>query len=95
MARIRLGKRYYNVPGSKPVRIAIGVFLVLFGMVGFLPVVGFWMIPMGLLILSIDSYRIRRIRRRLEVWRGRRAAAKAAAKDATRQKADRDPKETG
>ena len=81
MARIRLGRRYYNVPGSKPVRIAIGIFLVLFGMVGFLPVVGFWMIPTGLLILSIDSYRIRRIRRRLEVWRGRRAAAKKAARE--------------
>ena len=82
MARIRFGNRYYTLPGSKPVRIGIGVVLVLFGMFGFLPLIGFWMIPMGLLILSVDSFRIRRLRRRLEVWRGRRAAKRAARKQA-------------
>jgi len=72
MSRVRLGSRTYRIPGPKPVRITIGVLLVLFGMVGFLPVVGFWMIPLGLLVLSIDSFRVRRLRRRLEVMWGRR-----------------------
>ncbi len=78
MARIKLGRRTYRIPGPKPVRIAIGVLLVLMGMVGFLPIVGFWMIPLGLLVLSVDSWRVRRMRRRFEVWYGRRAAAKKA-----------------
>ncbi len=80
MARIRLGRRSYAVPGSKPVRIALGVILVFLGMLGFLPIIGFWMIPLGLLVLSVDSWRVRRIRRRLEVWYGRRKEAKAARK---------------
>lgn len=80
MARIKLGKRSYAVPGSKPVRIALGVALVFLGMLGFLPIIGFWMIPLGLLVLSVDSWRVRRMRRRLEVWYGRRKEAKASQK---------------
>ncbi len=72
MAKVKLGRRSYHVPGPKPVRIAIGVALVLGGMLGFLPVLGFWMIPLGLVVLSVDSFRVRRLRRRLEVWWGRR-----------------------
>lgn len=92
MARIRFGRRTYHVPGPKPLRIAVGVTLVMLGMLGFLPVVGFWMIPLGLLILSVDSFRIRRLRRRLEVWWGRRNGnARKAADPASRQAArDRD-----
>jgi len=83
MARIKIGRRTYKVPGSKPVRITMGVGLVLLGMLGFLPILGFWMIPLGLLILSVDSWRVRRIRRRFEVWYGRRREMKAArAKEA-------------
>ena len=82
MARIRIGRRSYTVPGSKPVRIASGVLLVLMGILGFLPILGFWMIPLGLLLLSVDSWRIRRMRRRFEVWYGRRKRAKAAQKRA-------------
>jgi hypothetical protein len=78
MSRIRLGRKTYPLPGSKPVRITMGVFLVLGGMLGFLPVLGFWMIPLGLLILSVDSWRIRRMRRRFEVWMGNRRRQKAA-----------------
>jgi hypothetical protein len=38
----------------KPFRITLGGLFVLFGAFGFLPIVGFWMIPAGLAILSID-----------------------------------------
>jgi hypothetical protein len=34
---------------------------------GFLPVLGFWMIPAGLLVLAVDSHRIRRWNRRATV----------------------------
>ncbi len=52
------------------------------GIVGFLPVVGFWMLPLGLMILSVDSKAVRRGRRRLEVrwgrWRKRRNASQSS-----------------
>ncbi|MCP1199404.1 hypothetical protein NIM86_08270 [Notoacmeibacter sp. MSK16QG-6] len=42
------------------------------GVVGFLPIVGFWMIPLGLGVLSIDNPSARRLRRRFLAWAGRR-----------------------
>jgi hypothetical protein len=52
--------------------VIIGIALVLGGLLGFLPILGFWMIPLGLLILSADLPIMRRWRRRVEVWWGRR-----------------------
>ena len=52
--------------------LIIGGLLVLGGVAGFLPVLGFWMIPLGLLVLSYDLPLVRRWRRRLEVAWGRR-----------------------
>jgi hypothetical protein len=40
-------------PGSL-VRLPVAVLLILGGMLGFLPVLGFWMLPLGLLLLAID-----------------------------------------
>ncbi len=40
-------------------RQLIGITLVCLGLVGFLPIVGFWMIPLGLIVLSAD-YRFAR-----------------------------------
>lgn len=36
------------------VRWVAGILLILGGVLGFLPVVGFWMIPLGLLVLAPD-----------------------------------------
>jgi hypothetical protein len=69
----------------KPLRIGVGVLLVLGGCVGFLPVLGFWMIPAGLVVLAIDipwlqgpvkraEAWIGRISRRIEAWWKRRGA---------------------
>ena len=63
------GKRIW-LPGSRLGRIIVGVLLILFGLVGFLPVVGFWMIPLGLIVLSVDFPMVRRWRRRWDVWFG-------------------------
>jgi len=38
----------------------------------FLPILGLWMLPLGLLMLSIDLAPVRRLRRRVEIWWGRR-----------------------
>lgn len=59
------------------VRIPVAVLLVCGGLLGFLPVLGFWMAPLGLLLLAIDIPALRpavsaatiRIRRRVEIWR--------------------------
>lgn len=57
-----LGKRI-PVPGNLVLRIALGLVLIAGGLLGFLPVLGFWMLPLGLLVLSIDFPPIRRFRR--------------------------------
>ena len=46
--------------------------LVFFGLLGFLPILGFWMIPLGLLVLSYEFAAVRRHRRRFVVWWERR-----------------------
>lgn len=64
-----LGKRI-PVPGNILLRVALGLALVAGGFLGFLPVLGFWMLPLGLLILSIDFPPVRRFRRNLTVRLG-------------------------
>jgi len=74
--RIDFGGRRVPLPRSRALRIALGVALVLGGLVGFLPVLGFWMIPLGIIVLSIDIAVARRLRRRSVVWWGRRRVAR-------------------
>jgi hypothetical protein len=57
-----LGKRI-PVPGNLFLRVALGLLAVAGGFLGFLPILGFWMLPLGLLILSIDFPPVRRFRR--------------------------------
>ena len=65
---VRIGKWQFQLPRNRVLRLVIGIGFILGGIVGFLPIVGFWMIPVGLLILSNDVPMIRRWRRRLVVW---------------------------
>jgi hypothetical protein len=92
--RIRLFDRHWHLPQSKPIRIGLGILLVAGGLVGFLPVLGFWMIPLGLLVLSVDLPIVRRWRRQLTVWWHRRkgeqpeegsAQSAASGQDSKRQ----------
>ncbi|MGE3872035.1 MAG: hypothetical protein AB7F74_03655 [Parvibaculaceae bacterium] len=53
------------------IRILMGCLLLLGGFLGFLPVLGFWMVPLGLIVLAVDIPVARRIRRRFEVRFGR------------------------
>ena len=69
---VKLGGYRLPLPRSRLLRIVIGVLLIFFGLLGFLPVLGFWMVPFGLLILSVDIPRVRRWRRRFAVWFSRR-----------------------
>jgi hypothetical protein len=80
MAFVRLGRKKIKVPGSPLLRQTMGGLLVVGGLFGFLPVLGFWMIPLGVGILSVDNAPLRRTRRKTEVWWGRRRQAKADAR---------------
>lgn len=54
------------------VRAVLGLCLVFLGMLGFLPVLGFWMIPLGIALLATDIPPLRRwLRRRLQHSRSR------------------------
>jgi hypothetical protein len=47
-------------------RLVLGLLLVVGGVLGFLPVLGFWMIPLGMAVAAADVAPIRRW------WRGRK-----------------------
>ena len=63
---------------TTPVRIIAGVLFVLFGLVGFRPILGFWMVPLGLAILAIDIPIVKKLVHRLTTafnkWRRKRRA---------------------
>lgn len=69
-------------PELRVTRVISGVVLVLLGFVGFLPILGFWMVPLGLLLLAQDVTFLRRpvvraiewCERKWEGWRGKRSA---------------------
>ncbi|KQV31468.1 hypothetical protein ASE23_06445 [Rhizobium sp. Root73] len=67
-----IGTWRMRLPQSRLLRISIGAALIFGGILGFLPVLGFWMIPLGLLVLSHDLAFVRRKRRRLSVWWARK-----------------------
>jgi hypothetical protein len=75
---VKLGSYTLPLPRSRLLRIAIGVALILGGIFAILPVFGVWMIPLGLLVLSVDIPRVRRWRRRFAVWFSRRYPTLAA-----------------
>jgi hypothetical protein len=83
--RIRFGKYSVALPANRLVRIALGVALiVLGGFFGFLPVLGYWMVPVGFLILATDVPPIRRFNRRVTVavlgwWNSRKSHSEPKA----------------
>ncbi len=80
MNEIRIHKWRFRLPKSRPLRIALGILLVILGFFGFLPILGFWMIPLGLAILSYEIPLVRRWRRiavvRFTRWWERRKSAR-------------------
>jgi hypothetical protein len=69
MARtIRIGSYSFTLPDWAPARILIGLLLIACGFLGFLPVLGFWMIPLGIAVLSYDIPRVRLFRQKVVAW---------------------------
>ena len=75
---VRIGSYTLPLPRSRLLRIVIGVLLMIGGLFAFLPLLGVWMIPLGMLVLSIDVPIVRRWRRRFAVWLNRRYPKVAA-----------------
>ena len=62
----------FNKLKSHPrwVRIPLGILLVMGGVFGALPILGFWMLPLGLILLSADFPWARRLLAHLKLaWR--------------------------
>ena len=88
MSKINIIGYKVGVPGHRLLRMALGVAFVLGGAVGFLPVLGFWMIPLGVILLSVDFHWARRMRRRFETWYGRRKHKRQVRLHKTTRKQD-------
>ncbi|MHA6692606.1 hypothetical protein [Devosia sp. A449] len=73
-------------PGARWVRIPLSILLILGGIFSFLPVLGIWMLPLGLLLLAIDlvflqgpvNLAIVRGTRKWTTWRRARRDKKAS-----------------
>jgi hypothetical protein len=55
-------------PSSRWVRIPLAILLVAGGFVGFLPILGFWMVPLGLILIAQDIPFLRKPVARLIAW---------------------------
>jgi hypothetical protein len=70
MPKISLLGRNFHLPRHPALRMALGGGMVAGGLLGFLPVLGFWMVPVGLAILAVDLPPVRRGQRRAAVALG-------------------------
>jgi len=68
-ARIRQMSRAVSRRVPVGLRLPVGLLLIVGGTLGFLPVLGFWMIPLGVIVASLDY-------RALVIWHKRRKRSK-------------------
>ncbi len=73
----RIHERIQSFPAV--FRIAIGIAFLIGGILGMFPILGFWMFPLGLVILSIDFPWAKRAYRYLENKIGRFAKVRRKA----------------
>ena len=60
--------RWLRRPSSRWLRIPAGMLLVIGGLLSILPLLGIWMLPLGLALLAEDVPALRRLRDRLLLW---------------------------
>ncbi len=70
MPKVNFAGCKIHLPNHPILRVALGVALCIGGLLGFLPILGFWMIPLGLVVLSVDMPMVRRFRRNATVKLG-------------------------
>ncbi|GAA0248431.1 hypothetical protein [Rhodanobacter caeni] len=64
--------RWLRVPSSRWIRVPVGLFLIVGGLLSVLPLLGLWMLPLGLLLLAEDLPFLRRPMLRSLLWVERR-----------------------
>ena len=57
--RLRSTVRFFRQPSRRWLRFLMGLLLTFGGVLGFLPIVGFWMLPIGLALLADDVQLLR------------------------------------
>ncbi|MBB2170220.1 hypothetical protein HLH36_18045 [Gluconacetobacter aggeris] len=57
--RLRGAIDWLRVPSRRPARILSGFLLIVGGLLSFLPILGVWMLPLGLILLAEDVALIR------------------------------------
>lgn len=57
---VRRGHGWIMQPGRAWLRIPVAILLIVSGFLGFLPLLGFWMLPIGALLLAEDVPVLRR-----------------------------------
>ena len=72
MAKITIAGHTIRLPKNRALRMLLGAALVLGGLFSFLPVLGVWMIPLGMTVLAVDVPAVRRLHRRVTVAIGNR-----------------------
>ncbi len=77
MSTIKIFNRKFKVPQQKWLRILLGISLIIGGILGFLPIVGFWMLPLGIVVLSMDIPIVRRLKRKIALKWARRRQSKS------------------
>jgi hypothetical protein len=67
-----------RLPRSRLLRLGLGIGLIVGGLFGFLPILGFWMLPLGIIVLAVDIPAAQRLihwfEHKWHVWRARRGA---------------------
>lgn len=64
--------RWLLQPGRAPLRFVLGSLLIIGGVLSFLPILGLWMLPLGVILLSEDVPLFRRASARMLEWIERR-----------------------
>ena len=66
--RLRSSVRWLRRPSALWIRTPAAVLLICGGLLSFLPVLGFWMLPMGMALLADDLPALRSLRSRILDW---------------------------
>jgi hypothetical protein len=70
--RLKIWKLEFRLPQSRLGRTLVGIGLILGGVFSFLPLLGVWMLPLGVYLLSHDFHVVRRLRRKAQLWWSKR-----------------------
>ena len=73
--------RWLRKPGSILVRVPVAIVLVAGGFLSFLPVLGLWMLPLGLVLIAQDVPFLRPPMARMLAWINRKWPERKAAKE--------------